>query len=501
MTPQAVMSLGAIPEQPFLLAAGGSLTALSMSLARWIRRRRNTAPDKRLDNLAVKVATLAALACTAYSADTSWRFAADYLDMAGTAERAAMFATAELALFANALMARQNLAAIGVPGVPGTLVWVITAVQVIPAYAESGLVGGTVRAFVGPIMAAVLWHQAMGIELRLRTPGAASHGLIATLGREARERLLSRLGIAVRDRDAAQITRDRAMTRAVALAARLAELTPEQRINRSGRRLTRRLSKAIGRAAISADPARKAELLDQLAARRHAGGLATVPLSSPWSPQCDREKTSVVPEGREPNNAVLNRPHVPAGDRDTRNESLDQESGAGLEVRTESPARALVSDRGPSSVESGTDPTGDRGPTTPDTGTDPTGDRGPTTPDTGTDPTGDRGPTTPDTGTDPTGDRGPTVAPQRRRATKAGSDGKQRPRHKQEQSMDQLIHKVSPHVPALLARDGNEAVTRAQLREILRREGLPGGRNDRLSLVLQRLRAEMTTKTTRSSTR
>ncbi|MEE1798164.1 hypothetical protein PUR57_05650, partial [Streptomyces sp. JV176] len=423
-----VLSLGVLPDLPFLLAAGIPVTALAVVLAGWAFRRRNALPQKRLGSPAVKVATLAALGCTAYSADTSWRFAADYLNMADTAERTAMFAAAELALFANALMARQNLATLGAPGLPGTLVWVITAVQVIPAYAESGPVGGTVRAVIGPIMAAVLWHQAMGIELRLRTPGAASHSLIATLGREARERLLSRLGIATLSRDAAQITRDRATARAVNLAARLAEHTPEQRTGRRARRLTRRLSKAIGRAAVGTDPAQRAELLDQLAARRHALDLATVPLPSPWSPHHNSKRTPSVPSVTGPNSTVPNDgPHAdtePARDRGPRTErepvpgtgdrgtgteagtgDLAPESGEGLEGRTgtdipagEVPAQAPASDRGPSGAESGTDPTGDRGPTTPDTGTDPTGDRGPTTPDTGTDPTGDRGPTTPDTG-------------------------------------------------------------------------------------------------------
>ncbi|WP_229701284.1 hypothetical protein [Streptomyces camponoticapitis] len=58
--------------------------------------------------------------------------------------------------------------------------------------------------------------------------------------------------------------------------------------------------------------------------------------------------------------------------------------------------------------------------------------------------------------------------------------------------MDQLVARVRPHVPAVLERDGNEAVTRVQLREILRREGLRGGRNDRLGPVLQELRTETT---------
>lgn len=292
-----LLSLGAAPAIPLLLAIGVPVTALALVLTGRAIRRRKARPQKRFGSPAVKAAALAALGCTAYSADTSWAFAADYLAMAGTAERAALFGVAELALFAMALMARQNLAVQGAPGLPGTLVWGITGVQVIPAYAESGPVGGTVRAIVGPIMAAVLWHQAMGIELRLHTPGAASHGLIATLGREARERLLSRLGIAARDRDAAQITRDRATARAVALAARLAERTPEQHGWHS-RRLARRLSKAIGRAAVGTDPVQRGELLDQLAARRHALALATVPLPSPWPSHHVSTTTATPPRHR-----------------------------------------------------------------------------------------------------------------------------------------------------------------------------------------------------------
>ncbi|MEV5150894.1 hypothetical protein AB0K81_02925 [Streptomyces werraensis] len=514
-----VLSLGAAQDLPLLLAIGVP-AALVLMLSAWAIRRRDTRPQKRLGSPAVKVAALAALGCTAYSADTSWRFAADYLDMAGTAERAAMFAAAELALFATALMARQNLATQGAPGLPGTLVWVITGVQVIPAFAESGLVGGTVRAFVGPIMAAMLWHLAMGIELRLRTPGAASRGLIATLGREARERLLSRLGIAARDRDAAQITRDRATARAVALAARLAERTPEQQQSWRGRRLTRRLSKALGRASVGTDPLQRAQLLDQLAARRHALALATVPLPSPWSPPRGSVTAATVPSPRMPSTAVpAAGPHGPAeliGDRGPREEG-GPVPGTGEH------------DAGTESSDAGTEPAGDRGTTDTDTGTEPAKtepteqdggagtdyppvevpgqaqvcDRGPKGAESGTETTGDRGPT--DTGTETTGDRGHKVPLRRKPTTKAKGKGKrsgrsggpqtQRPPREPEQSVDQLVQQVRPHVPELLARDGNESITRVQLREILRREGLRGGRNDRLSLVLQQLRSDDTTKT------
>ncbi|MGQ4415709.1 hypothetical protein ACN6LA_000549 [Streptomyces sp. SAS_269] len=536
-----VLALSAAPDLPLLLAAGLP-AALVLVLTAWAFRRRGTRPQKRLGGPAVKVAALAALGCTAYSADTSWRFAADYLDMAGTAERAGMFAAAELALFATALRARQNLATQGAPGLPGTLVWVITGVQVIPAYAESGPVGGTVRAFVGPVMAAMLWHLAMGIELRLRTPGAASHGLIAVLGREVRERLLSRLGIGARDRDAAQITRDRATTRAVALAARLAERTPEQQRSRSGRRLTRRLSKAVGRASVGTDTRQRAQLLDQLAARRHALALATVPLPSPWSPVHSTATAATVPShpaskapvpvagpdesGGDRGPCSLRGPVPEIADSTESSSAGTEDDDAGTGVRIEAPERDAVPGTGPADSEAssgvarsvGTDlparevraqgPDSHRGPTATESGTEPTLDRGPTATQSGIEPTGDRGPTDTDTdtGTEPTGDRGHKVPLRRKTTTKTRTKNKgkrgrsrtpqtQRPPHELEQSVDQLVQQVRPHVPALLERDGNEFVTRVQLREILRREGLKGGRNDRLSLVLQELRSDDTTKT------
>ena len=260
---------------------------------------------------AVLVAALAAIACTAYSADTSWRFAEHRLDMASSAERAAMFAAAELALFACALMARQNLRSQGTPGTPGLLVWFITGVQVIPAYSESGFVGGTVRAVVGPVLAALLWHLAMGIELRHAKPGTESGSLPALLVREARERLLSRLGLAVRDRSAEQITRDRWTVKAVALAAKLAEMKPGAR-GRS--RIARRLSVAVGKAQAGADEEQRAKLLDLLAARRHAAALATIDLPSPWEASEEITVEQIVEE-RPELPPVVRPPVVPAGIR------------------------------------------------------------------------------------------------------------------------------------------------------------------------------------------
>jgi hypothetical protein len=262
-----------------------SLVLLGL-LAGWLirqQRRRPPGSKRWRGTVAVPVAAMAALGCTAYSADTSWRFAADYLDMGGTAERVAMFAAAELALFATALMARQNLnGPKQAPGLPGTLTWVITTVQILPAYAESGLVGGTVRAFVGPVMAAMLWHLAMGIELRHRTPDAASRGLAAVLVRQARERLLARLGIADQDADAARLIRDRALSEAVALILRAESMTDRQRGKRRQRRLTERLHEALERAGVDGDPLQDELLLRKLATRKQALDLASITLPPRW---------------------------------------------------------------------------------------------------------------------------------------------------------------------------------------------------------------------------
>ncbi|MFC9463715.1 hypothetical protein [Streptomyces coelicoflavus] len=542
-----VLAFGA-PSDLSLLLAAVVPAALALVLTAWAIRRRGTRPQKRLGGQAVKVAAVAALGCTAYSADTSWRFATDYLDMAGTAERAGMFAAAELALFATALMARQNLVVQGAPGLPGTLVWVITTVQVIPAYAESGPIGGTVRAFVGPVMAAMLWHLAMGIELRLRTPGAASHGLIAVLGREARERLLSRLGIATRDRDAAQITRDRATARAVTLAARLAERTPEQQQSRRGRRLTRRLSKALGRASVGTDPLQRAQLLNQLAARRHALALATVPLPCPWSPAHNRASADTVP-AQPTSNVPVPVPGADGSDETVRDrgprtprgpapEKAAPEAEAGAGTKGDATGTAAGSKPSEDGTVPGTElagpeaaardavtvrtdhdarevaaqnPNFPRGPGITKTGTEATEDRGPTAPQSGTETTQDRGPTAPQSGTETTQDRGHKVSlrrkPTRTSRTKnkdkrARSRSPQTERQARElgESERQLVREVRPHVPALLERDGNGAITRVQLREIIRRQDLTGVGNDRLGLVLQELRNEDIT-TTRSTAR
>ncbi|WP_420036078.1 hypothetical protein ACN2WE_31100 [Streptomyces sp. cg28] len=500
MTHPIAMSLPYSVEPVYVVAAVG-LLAFAL-VGRSIRRNRTRANRRHVGTPAVWVSAFAALNCTVYSADTSWRFAADYLDTAGTVERAMLFSAGEVALFATALMARQNLKTLGAPGLSGALVWVITGVQIVPAYAESGTVGGTVRAFVGPIMAAVLWHQAMGIEMRLHKPDAASQGLLATLGREARERLLSRLGIATRHRNAAQITKDRATQRAVALAAQLAAMTTAER--EKDTRTTRRLQSALARAGVGTDPHQRQALLDQLAARRHAVALATVDLPSPWTQDTlgheapHEERPSLVPS------AMLLPTELKRADRRLNTPPddcpQDRKEGASTGTDTDPDRPHTVPETGtdtdpdrPHTVpETGTDTDPDRPHTVPETGTDTHADRPHTVPETGTDTDPDRPHTVPETGTDTDPDRPHTVPGRRRSKTPPNRPGGGKPkgRHPKKLSVAHVVKLVRPHVAAKLERDGNASLNRPQLREIYRDLGLPGGRNESLTPVLERLRAE-----------
>ncbi|WP_406484860.1 hypothetical protein [Streptomyces sp. NBC_01563] len=562
MTHPIAMSLPLGIDPVYAVAAVG---VLALVLAGWsVRRTRTRAGAPRAGTPTVWVAALAALGCTAYSAETSWFFAADYLGMTDTLQRAAFFSTAELALFANALLARQNLRNQGAPGVPGTLVWVLTGVQIIPAYAESGPVGGTVRAIVGPVMAAMLWHLAMGIELRLHKPDASSQGLLATLGREVRERLLSRLGVATRNRDAAQITRERATERAGALASRLAKMAEKDRTNRHGRRIERRLETALSRSEVGTDPEQRRALLEQLAARRHAAALASVALPSPWtqpswehddhrgdrSPLAEDLRTRMPPEehvsptgtvpGAGPRitgligdrtvgvaadtgtavEPVGDRPHtVPNDNGDRIGVRGSRLTGQGEEAKAEGPVVVPGTGEGGDGAGGNVHEVAAQGGGGPSPAAVPNGDEGREHPDTetGTEPDGDRPHTVPndngdqehpdtETGTEPDGDR-PHTVPLRRKPPQKGSrnrpgagKGKSR-RNGPRLTVEQMVERVRPHVPALLERDGNASVTRPQLREILRAQNIQGGRNERLTPVLQRLRDEAATTTTRSTAR
>ncbi|MET7303597.1 hypothetical protein ABZS54_32790, partial [Embleya sp. NPDC005575] len=231
---------------------------------------------------AVVVASIGAVLSTGLSGDTAWRFAEHRLGISNPWERGLIFLVGEVALFALALMARANLRTQGRAGAPGVLVWVAAAVLAVPAVAESNsLAAAIVRVMLGPVLGALLWHMAMGIELRHTDSDMTDTGILAIITREVRERTLARLGLSVRDRTAEQISRDRATVKATVLAARYASYEPTA-VRRRSRTLAQ-LQRELRRAGVAQSPAQRTRLLRELAHSNNAAGLATLELPSPWA--------------------------------------------------------------------------------------------------------------------------------------------------------------------------------------------------------------------------
>lgn len=223
---------------------------------------------------------LAALVGTLLSLDTAARYFAEELGINGlivvvngyriSLELTAVCSVGELTLIACGYAMRHSVRRSGRPG-PAQLVAVaICAAATFVAIALEGVVGGLVRAAFGPVLALVTLHLALGIEIKVRR--GVSNGTWARIGRELRERALSRFGLADDSRDALARTRDRAVQRAARLATT------------SGWVLRRdaRLARAVRASGVALDAVQRDRMLRQVAAFRHLNGLKTIELPSPW---------------------------------------------------------------------------------------------------------------------------------------------------------------------------------------------------------------------------
>jgi hypothetical protein len=203
------------------------------------------------------------------SIDTSWRFFGQVLHITNLWERAVMFAVLEAALIACGYGMRANVHRSGHPGAPRLFAWILCGLAGYMALVLSGVAEGLARVTLGPALGLVMLHLALGIEIR-----AGAHAKTTTwarIGRELRERVLSRLGLADDERDALARTRDRAARRAARLS--LARVVPFRRT---------RLARAVARSGVAHDPAVRARMLAELAALRHADELVTLDQPSPW---------------------------------------------------------------------------------------------------------------------------------------------------------------------------------------------------------------------------
>ena len=232
----------------------------------------------------VRMAAFSAVMSTLVSGNSSWRFFGTHLQVTDPHVRALMFATGECMQFALALMARENYMAENSTGggIPSLLVWVVSGVQCVPAFEEGGLAGGFVRAYLGPISAAILWHLAMGVELVHLGPADHRGGRLGRICRFLAESTMASLGLTQPDRDAQEIAKDRAVRRAVRHGLRYDLMTPKTRTRRRGKRAIRRMKWAMLRAEIGTDRPRTHRLALQLLGARSALALIELELPSLW---------------------------------------------------------------------------------------------------------------------------------------------------------------------------------------------------------------------------
>ncbi|WP_051799906.1 hypothetical protein [Catenuloplanes japonicus] len=159
----------------------------------------------------------------------------------------------------------------GTPGLPQVVAVGFAAVSVFMAVRVSAdLSAGLVRAALGPVLALVALHLALGIEVHVRSGGVRSGAISRVIG-ELRERLLSLLGLGDDTRDARTLTRDRALARAARLA------TAQWAIARKPR-----LARALRASGAASDAGQRDRLLTQVAALRSIDDLMTASRPSPW---------------------------------------------------------------------------------------------------------------------------------------------------------------------------------------------------------------------------
>ena len=206
------------------------------------------------------------------SLNTSWRYFDEVLHIpTDFGERYVMFALAELALVVSGAGMAVNVHRHGRPGAFRLMVWAGVGASAFIAGAMSNWEPREAlgRIILGPLLGAAMLHLGLGLELRARHQHT---GTLARVGRELRERVLSRLGLADDERDAAQRTRDRAATRAVELS-----LPGRWRFSR-----TARLQRALLAAGVADDPVVRERLLARRQVVAHAEQFAQLDQGSPW---------------------------------------------------------------------------------------------------------------------------------------------------------------------------------------------------------------------------
>lgn len=226
---------------------------------------------------------VAAAVATLVSTDTSWRFFGERLHITWLPEKVALFAVLEIALFAAAYSMRAGVRRAGTPGSARLIAWGLAGLSGYMAVELSGPLEGLARVLLGPVLAIIALHQALGIEIKTRV--GMRTGTLAVIGRELRERALSRLNLGDDTRDAKRRTAERAAVRAATIAT-------------SSKPNPRKLRTAVLKSGAATDSTVRALLLDTTAALRTLDELSTLSRPSPWTTPDEPVSVPSVPRPR-----------------------------------------------------------------------------------------------------------------------------------------------------------------------------------------------------------
>ncbi|MFD5506820.1 hypothetical protein ACFWIB_03470 [Streptomyces sp. NPDC127051] len=199
-----------------------------------------------------------------------------------------VFPIFEVAVFASALRAGNAIKAAAKEmeesgerghvsgGVDGIAVWVLTCTSAALSAMDAGSPLDACIRIAAAVVAAWLWERSLA-PARRAARGQAGPGILATYFTRIRTHLLSWAG----QESADEIARRRAAARASRLSDKLRALGGKRHGWR-GRRITRRLRKAVRISGAAHNPADRRYLLEDIAASRNADALADLTPASPW---------------------------------------------------------------------------------------------------------------------------------------------------------------------------------------------------------------------------
>ncbi len=218
-----------------------------------------------------------ALATIPVSVNTSYRFFEEVMRITDRTELVGMAFVMEMALVMCGAGMAYSVKRFGDPGAFRLVVWSICGFAGWTALHMSTSLGEALgRVVLGPVLGAIMLHLALGLVRRTHHHRT---GTLARVGRELRERALSRLGLADDARTAAQRIRDRATTHAVQVSLELAQ--PKLRPWRK-RRLLRQLQHALAAAKVADDPMMRQTLLARRKVAHSAEHFAGLDQGSAW---------------------------------------------------------------------------------------------------------------------------------------------------------------------------------------------------------------------------